>query len=329
MPPLVSVIIVNFDGEEFLRETLLALRNQTFRDFEVIIVDNGSTDGSADDLERRWSTLNLRVERLPNNVGFAAANNIGAMLARGEWLALLNPDAFPRPDWLELLVNTAIAHPEFVSFASCLLQAKAPMLLDGAGDMYHVSGLAWRRHHGEPISAIENKSEEIFSACAATALYRRDAFLAVGGFDEFFFCYHEDVDLGFRLRLQGYRCLYVPEAVVYHVGAGSSVNNPSLRIYWGHRNLVWTYTKNMPGLLFWLCLPIHLVMTVAYLIYFTSHGHGRAICRAKIDAVRGLGHALRSRSRIQRGRRVGALKILQSMDHGWSSVVHRIITAER
>jgi len=326
---MASVIVVNWNSATTLPRCLTSLAAQTRANFEIIVIDNRSTDGSADDLERQWPTLNLRVERLPTNVGFSAANNIGASLAHGKWLALLNPDAFPRPDWLECLVNTAIAHPEFVSFASCLLQSEDPMVWDGAGDVYHVSGLAWRRHHGKPISVIENKGEEVFSACAAAALYRRDAFIEAGGFDEFFFCYHEDVDLGFRLRLKGYRCLYVPEAVVYHVGAASSGNSLNLRIYWGHRNLVWTYAKNMPGMLVWVCLPIHLAMTLAYLIYFALSGHGRDICRAKIDAFRGLGHALRSRSKIQRGRRVGILEIINGMDCSWSSILHKIIAVER
>ena len=140
----------------------------------------------------------------------------GARLARGQWLALLNADAFPEPDWLERLLEAAETIPN-AFFASRQIQANSTELLDGEGDVYHISGLAWRRNYGLPV--LEKfDTEEIFSSCAAAALYPRQAFLDAGGFDEDYFSYHEDVDLGFRLRLKGLRCFYVPKAVVYHVG---------------------------------------------------------------------------------------------------------------
>lgn len=321
--PLVSIVIASWNNAGTLSRCLAALASQTFAEFEVILVDNSSVDGSAQNLEQKWPRLNLHVERLARNYGFAAANNIGASRARGQWLALLNADAFPEPDWLECLIDAAQKHPHFVCFASCLVQADAPTLLDGAGDVYHVSGLSWRRLHGRPIADADNKSQEVFGACAAAALYRRDVFLEIGGFDETFFSYHEDVDLGFRLRLKGLQCLYVPHAVVYHVGAASSADDLDARIYWGHRNLVWTYVKNMPSPLFWLCLPVHLAMSVVCLMIFASRGHGRTILRAKVDAVRGFGQVLRSRRKIQRTRRVGSSEILRAMDRSFYQLLRR------
>ena len=128
------------------------LAQQTFKDFEVVLVDSGSTDGSLDGVESRWPGLTLRVKRLGENRGFAAANNLGARLARGQWLALLNSDAFPDADWLEKLLKAAECYPEFTFFASRQIQANAPHLLDGAGDALHISGLAWRRCAGFPAA---------------------------------------------------------------------------------------------------------------------------------------------------------------------------------
>src|SRR6185436_1800580 len=146
-------------------------------------------------------------------------------------------------------------NPKFTFFSSRQIQYNRPELLDGAGDEYHVSGLAWRRYYNHIEKEYGIKPEEVFGACAAASLYLREDFLKVGGFDEGYFSYFEDVDLSFRLRLVGRRCLYVPAAVVCHVGSASSGKVSDFVIYHGHRNLVWGYFKNMPALLFWAYLP--------------------------------------------------------------------------
>src|SRR6185436_15150615 len=135
------------------------------------------------------------------------------------------------------LLEAAAAEPAFACFASELRMAGDPRLLDGAGDVYHVSGLSWRRGHQRPLSGLGTERREVFSPCAAAALYRRDVLAAVGGFDESLFCYFEDIDLGFRLRLEGHRCLYVPGAVVHHVGSALSGRRSAFTVYHGHRNL--------------------------------------------------------------------------------------------
>lgn len=322
--PGISVIIVTWNGTDVLPRCLASLAAQTFHGFEVIVVDNGSTDDSVTDLSVHFPTLNLRVERLVSNRGFAAANNIGARLARGEWLALLNQDAFPQADWLERLIEATRRHREPAFFASRLVQANDPARLDGAGDVYHVSGLAWRRHHDDTID-VALKEEEVFSACAAAALYPREAFLRLGGFDEDFFSYHEDVDLGFRLRLQGFRCWYIPDAIVFHVGASSHSPRHDFVIYHGHRNLVWTFVKNMPTSLFWLYLPSHLIANLVYVVYYSLQGHGRAIWRAKVDALRGLGKAMRKRKEIQRTRTACASDLSRWMNHRWLEYYSRTL----
>ena len=311
--PVISVILITWNNGVYLRHCLKRLSHQTFRNFELIIVDNGSTNSSTDQLESKWKELPICIKYLKTNKGFAVANNIGARLARGQWLALLNADAFPEPDWLEHLLEVAETFPN-AFFASRQIQANAPDYLDGEGDVYHISGLAWRRNYGVPVRE-KSEIEEIFSPCAAAACIRVRHFFDVGGFDEDYFSYHEDVDLGFRLRLQGLRCFYVPQAVVHHVGSASTGKHSDFAIYHGHRNLVWTYVKNMPAPLFWVFLPLHLVANLLTMIKFFLTGHGNAIWRAKLDAAKGIGLMIRKRRKIQQNRQVTVAAIYRVMNH--------------
>ena len=314
--PLITIVIVSWNSAKHLPHCLDCLSLQTFQDFEVILVDNGSLDGGINGLEQEYAHLALQIERLPTNLGFALANNRGALKGCGKWLALLNADAFPEPDWLENLLEAAKRHPEFSFFSSRQIQVHQPELLDGAGDEYHTSGLAWRRFYNYQAAQYGFQEEEVFSACGAAALYARDDFLGVGGFDESYFSYFEDVDLSFRLRLLGRRCLYVPQAVVYHVGSASSGKISDFVIYHGHRNLVWTYFKNMPGALFWGYLPLHLFMNFFFIISFALKGKGATILRAKIDAISRLPAIIRTRRQVQSSRRITLLQVRQVMSKG-------------
>ncbi len=284
---LVSVIIPTWNSAGTLPRCLEALQAQTFQDFEVIVVDNGSQDGCVDDLEKRYPGLEVRLNKLDENQGFAAANNLAARLAQGEWLALLNADAYPEAEWLECLVNATQRLPEIDSFASRLIQANQPERLDGEGDVYHISGLAWRRNHGKPVTT-PTQEQEVFSPCGAACLMRREIFLQAGGFDETYFAYNEDVDLGFRLQLTDHRCMFIPSARVLHVGSASTGRGSDTAIYYGHRNLVWTFFKDMPTGLLILLFPSHLAMTCAYALYFLLTGKIGTFWRAKRDAFRQL-----------------------------------------
>lgn len=295
--PSVSIVIVCWNSAAYLPTCLDTLSEQTFRDFETLLVDNASTDGSTDSLDSHRCPPGLKVKHLDSNVGFAAASNMGARLASGDWLVMLNPDAFPDPDWLRQLVLAAATHPN-AFFASRQIQANRPHLLDGEGDIYYASGLALRANYNKPYLAAA-PPREVFSACAAAAMYPRAEFLAAGGFDEDYFAYHEDVDLGFRLRLRGLPCFLVQAAVVRHVGAASTGLRSGFAVYHGHRNLVWTYVKNMPSPWFWLFLPLHLLANLVSIIYFILSGHARAIIAAKFDAIRGLRRALAKRRLVQ------------------------------
>ena len=299
---LVTVLIVNYNAGPWLQRCIAALERQTFRDFSIVIVDNASTDRSLESVERNHPKI--RLLRSTRNLGFAGGNNYGlARSPRSEWTALLNPDAFPRPDWLERLLAAAEANPEYAAFGSRLLSSEDGAALDGVGDAYHVSGNFWREGHGLSAAGRYLRPTEIFSPCAAAALYRTDALLSVGGFDEDYFCYAEDVDLGFRLRLAGHRCMYVPDAVVHHIGSAVAGTYSDFQLYHGHRNLVWTFVKNMPGWMFWVYLPYHLALNVYSSLQFALRGRGKVLVHAKIDAIRGLGKVLAKRRRIQRSTR--------------------------
>jgi len=314
--PLISVVIVVWNSKKYLHSCLEHLSVQTFREFEVILVDNGSEDDALDGLYQKYPLLDIQTHLLDLNFGFAVANNIGVRLARGKWIALLNADAFPEPQWLEQLLLAANNNPSYTFFTSRQVQYNSPHLLDGTGDDYHVSGLAWRRSYNYLEKEYKLQQEEVFSACAAAALYRREDFLKVGGFDEDYFSYFEDVDLSFRLRLIGGRCLYVPQAVVYHVGSASTGKLSDFVIYYGHRNLVWTYFKNMPALLFWLYFPMHVLMNFYFLISFTLKGKWAAIFKAKRDAILGIPSILRKRRLTQSTRKASILDISRVISKG-------------
>ncbi len=183
-----------------------------------------------------------------------------------------------------------------------MLRHGNPDEYDGTGDIYHVSGLAWRRDHGVKVSSVKRLSGEIFSPCAAASLVKRSVFIKAGGFDEDFFCYMEDVDLGFRLQLMGHRSFYVAEAIVEHVGSATTHRNSDFAVYHGNRNLVWTYFKNMPGVLLWVYLPQHLLANIAALCWFSMRGQMSVIFRAKWSALKGLPEILKKRQQIQKNK---------------------------
>ena len=317
--PRVGVVVVSYNPGADLARCVQALKKQTLAPHRVIVVDNGSGDGSLASLGP--STGDREVLALGRNTGFACGANRGIERAADcDWIALLNPDAFPEPGWLEALVRHARERPEFALLASRQLRADDPSRLDGAGDVYAVSGLAWRRFFDRPATDAAPLAEEVFSPCAAAALYRRDALVDAGGLDESYFCYFEDVDLAFRMRLRGHRCLYVPEAVVHHVGSAVSGQHSAFSLYHGHRNLVWTWWKNMPGPLLAAYLPHHLALIAVSLVHFAGRGLFRPVLRAKVDALRGLGAVLRQRRRVQASRRAGIADLRRPMAGGWKAL---------
>lgn len=311
-PAMVTVIIVNFNGGELICQCLAVLQQQRFRDFLTVVVDNASSDGSLSLIRERFPSVEILA--LDSNCGFAGGINHALRAhARGPLIALLNPDAFPAPDWLEILVAAAENRPEFAAFGSKMFSDADRQQLDGVGDAYHVSGLPWRQGHGRPNSAQHDIEREIFAPCAAAALYRLSALETVGLLDEEFFLYVEDVDLGFRLRLAGYRALYIPQASIQHIGSAFVGRNSDSQIYHGHRNLVWVFVKNMPGILFWLFMPLHIALNLVTLAWFGLRGKGGVIFRSKRDAVIGIPHYWKKRMSVQSRRKASTWSILRQL----------------
>lgn len=316
-----AVVIVNYNAGGMLARCLEALGRQTFQGFRTIVVDNGSSDGSIEGIESRYPEVTFI--KAGENLGFAAGNNLGLRHAGSvKWIALLNPDAYAAPDWLERFVAAA-DEAKFDFFGCRMRLADTPDYLDGTGDVYHVSGVAWRRDHGARVGREEAAGGEIFAPCAAAALYRREDLLAVGGFDENYFCYFEDVDLAFRLRLQGKRCAYVPEAVVDHVSSGVSGKRSDFSTYHGHRNMIWTYVKDMPPVLFWLYLPLHLFANLLGIGLCAFRGQLSIVLRAKWDALIGLPQIFRERRRVQSEVRVDWRAVRAVMARGFSTLWKR------
>ena len=318
----VAVIIVNWHSEKLLAEVLAALNEQSRIPDQVVVVDNGSKEPLP--LEH-FNRNPASVIRMPGNAGFAVANNRALEQTTGaDWIALLNPDAVPDRDWLRQLLAAAADHPEASAFGSKQLMADDPSMVDGFGDVYHVSGSAWRAGHGQHDRSSTTEVREIFSPCAAAAMYKRSALLEAGGFDEDFFCYFEDVDLGFRLRLLGHTLMLAPGAIVYHAGGGTSGGHRSdFAVYHGQRNLVWSYFKNMPTRLLFLYFFQHLLFSLVSIVYFSFKGQGSQVLRAKWDALRGLPGMLKKRAAIQSNLRVTREQVLGSMAKGLFAPYHR------
>lgn len=308
-----TVIIVNYNGGPFLMDVVKGLEKQIYRDFDVFVVDNASVDGSIDKID--GCLLDMTVYRSSHNIGFAAANNYAVSKCRSRYIVLLNPDAIPDPHWLEELVKWADNNPDIAALGSRQMVYGRDNLLDGTGDVFHFSGKVWRRNFGSQLTEQDLMPSEIFSTCSAAALYRREAFLSVGGFDSDFFCYLEDVDLGFRLRLAGYRIYYVPSAIVHHVGSALTGGHRSdFSVYYGHRNIEWLFLKNLPAFLFLFFLPSHIILSFFSIMYFCLIGRSTIIFRAKKDALTGIGYFWKKRKSIQKNRSISTLEILKLID---------------
>lgn len=284
--PSVTVVIVNFNGGEFIQEAVNSLSRQTFRDFELIVFDNASTDGSIDTLDLSGVPA-AKIISNSANIGFAAGNNRAAELAKGKWLVLLNPDTVANPDWLEKLMDAAFMYPDCKSFTSAQLSLIDENTMDGAGDAYLAFGFPWRGGFGHKTEALP-ATGWCFSACGASAMYDLSLFRQMNGFDERFFCYCEDVDLGFRLQLAGIDCLFVSDAIIRHAGSGISGRTGAFTTYHGSRNRIWTYAKNTPLGLLIVTLPAHVLLTLLLMAFYAPSARFLPLTRGVVDAIAGL-----------------------------------------
>ncbi len=293
----VSLMVVNWNGKELLQESLQAIRKQVFQDYEVIVVDNGSTDGSVFLLKESFPEV--KIMELDNNHGFAGGNLAGLKLCQGEYIALLNNDALPDPNWLGLLVEVMENSEETGICASRIMVADTD-LLDAAGDGYATAGFGFKRGNGNPSRSFMKK-ENVFGASAGAVLYRRSMIEQIGFFDPDFFIVNEDTDLNFRAQLMGWKCVYVPESVVFHKVSMTRKLRSQSQVYYKIRNTDFVLIINMPLMLILRFFP-HIILGQLFFVvkYALIRGYWRAVFRAKRDTLKMLPDLLGKRRKIQK-----------------------------
>lgn len=280
---LISVIVLNYNGKGFLDGCLTSLASQTYSDFEVIVVDNGSRDGSPEYVKENYPWV--RLAKNEENLGFAGGTNAGIRAAKGEFILTLNNDSRADSRFIEELIKP-MADPEVGVCAAKMLFPDGR--INSAGICISRSGAAWDRGMFEPDRGQYEFVEEVFGACAGAALYRREMMDEIGLFDEDFFLYLEDVDLAFRARLAGWKCIYVPGARVIHHHGGTAGVGSDLAVYYGNRNIVWYPIKDFPFRLLITSLPFIVARNLAVIPYYALRGQGGVILKSKLDALKGV-----------------------------------------
>ena len=272
-PDIATVVIPNWNGMAYLEGCLTSLKNQTMPRFRIIMIDNGSTDGSADYVREHFP--GIRIRAFHTNTGFCAAVNEGIRLAKTPYVILLNNDTVCDARFVEKLCEAMEKEPETFSCAARMMQLKNPGLIDDAGDHYCALGWAFADGHGLP-GEKRMKRRRIFAACAGAAIYRREWFDRIGLFDERQFAYLEDIDIGWRALRAGYVNRYEPEAVVLHAGSAStgSAYNP-FKTSLAARNSIYIIRKNMPRWQIILNLPFLLAGFLVKTIFFIGKGLGK------------------------------------------------------
>ena len=322
--PLVSAVVVNWNRAELMTACLRSLAAQRFRDFEVIVVDNGSTDGSLDFLRSQEFSHIRRIENTENR-GFCAANNQGMVIARGEYVALLNNDAEAEPAWLGELVDAIRNRKDVGMVASKILVHEDPTTIDKAGHLIFPDGQNRGRGTGERDRGQYDQLEEVAWPDGSAALYRKAMLEQIGGFDEDFFAYADDAELGLRARIAGWRCLYVPTAVANHHHSSTLGRYSEQRLFLIERNRVWLAAKLFPWRLLWLN-PFYFMARMAASLLAALWGRGesgqaresvrvtgllKCVVKANMAALVGLPKMLRKRAGIEAFRKLSPAEVAQ------------------
>jgi len=293
----VSVVLVNWSGLHHLKDCLPSLVAQTYSDFEVILVDNASTDNSVEWVREHYPQVRLLCNE--TNVGFAAANNQAIRASAAPFVVTVNNDARADPEWLAALVAVAESDPRVGMCASKMIFADRPNVINSTGINLDAVGIAWDRRGGELDNRLETEPVEVFGPCAGAALYRRAMLDEIGLFDEDFFAYLEDVDLAWRARLAGWRCLYVPAARVFHVHSGTAVEGSPFKNRLLGRNKIWLIAKNypMPQLVFYL--PLILLYDLAAVLFTLIVRRDVSSWQGRLDGLKGLRRIGSKRQAVQ------------------------------
>lgn len=319
--PSVSLVILNYNGRQWIDGCLAgAAAQRGAPDYETLFVDNGSRDDSVKFVRTKYP--DVRVVENGRNLGFAAGNNAGARHASGEWLAFLNNDTCPDPRWLASLWTAARHNPAFAIVTSRLVFMDDPTVVDSAGDGYLRAGGAFKHGHGARTDEFA-ASREVFGACGGAFMIRRALFDALGGFDERFFMQHEDVDLSYRARLRGARVWYASDAIVLHAGSGSLGTISPAAVFYGQRNLEWTWIKNTPRALMISTALSHAIYSAAGVLHYIRARRGGAAMRGKWSALRELSAVLADRRRVQASRTVDESALAAMMEPRWLAAKRR------
>ena len=299
-PLKVSIVVPNWNGMRFVGMCLDSLAQLDFKDYEIIVIDNGSTDGSREMIEEKYPEV--RLLKLPDNMGFAIACNEGIKASNAEYIVLLNNDIEVTPDWLRELYEGMERHPE------CGMGTTKMMFLDqrdvfyNTGDLFHSWSSGGGRGQGEKDLGQYEKEEYVFGACAGAGIYRREFFKQVGLFDEDFFIFAEDVDLNMRGQLQGLKAVYLPKAKVYHIGTATVGLYSDRYVYLCKRNDIWVFIKNYSLNMYFKYLYSIWKHQFSDIKYFTYRGQGQVLLKSKWDALKMLPQMLFRRFQIQRNR---------------------------
>lgn len=272
----VSVVIPNYNGEKYLRGCIESILNEAYKAFEVIIIDNASTDSSY-----AWlgDYENIIFKRLDQNYGFSTAVNEGIKLAKGEYVLLLNNDTVVEHGFIEALVKTIEVDDKIFGVASKMITYQDHNLMDDAGDEYTLFGWTLKRGDGQHVDYYI-KPCKVFSVCAGAALYRKKVFDEIGLFDESFFAYMEDVDISFRSRIHGYYNVYCPDAKVYHIGSATSGSRYNdFKVNLAARNNIYVQYKNMPLLQLLINLPFLFTGCIIKYLWFCKKGYGKVYAK--------------------------------------------------
>ncbi len=265
---LVSIIILNWNGKQYLETCLSSLLRQTYSDIELILVDNGSSDGSVELVKSKYP--GVIIVQHHKNLGFAVGVNSGILASSGKYIATINNDAEADKEWIASLVRVIGSDPDIGSCASKLLRYYERDTIDSAGIVIYQNGNAYDRGGQEKDIGQYDSQEEVFGACAGAALYRKEMLDETGLFDEGYFAYFEDVDLSFRMQLFGWKCIFVPDAVVYHIHSATSKEQSPFKIFYFERNKLWNMWKYFPVKLLMLQLPYTNIHYLRYLSMFIN-----------------------------------------------------------
>ncbi len=296
--PLISVVIPNYNGAACLASCLLSLARQSRPDFEILVVDNGSSDDSVETVRRAApGAVILRQDR---NLGFAGAANAGIRAATAEWVAVLNNDTEVAAEWTARCADAIGRYPDAAFFACRIFDFARRDLVYSAGDCFLRAGIGYRRGQEQPDRPEYDNEDEIFGACGCAALYRKSVLERVGGYDDRLFAYMEDVELGLRLKASGLRGYYLPAARVYHYGAATSGGEFSpLSVNLRTRNSLLVLLKSVPAKILLRCVPMILLSQVFWLARVIRQGRILSYLRGLMGALRLAPAMLRSRSELR------------------------------